>query len=105
MDDLSRAFDAESAQEMDMDIDVMFHAQHITRLHLQEPTGAQYEKAMAELERSTSAYAMERFKITLIAQVARVDRAVVLGMKKSQIEAAFSFLSRLLDDGQKTGAS
>jgi hypothetical protein len=81
----------------------MFHAQHVTRLHLQEPTGRQYENACKELANGANAYAMERFKITLIAQAAKVDRAIIEGMKKSQIERAFDFLSRLLDAGRPTG--
>ena len=90
-------------QSMDMDIDVMFHAQRITTLHLEEPTAGQYERAVQELAPGPNAYTMERFKISLIANVAKVDRSVVLGMKKSQIEEAFAFLSRLLANGQPTG--
>lgn len=102
---LAGAMDGALPQTLDLDIDVMFHAQRVTRLHLEEPTGAQYEKAVQELASGPNAYTMERFKITLIANVANVDRLVVLGMKKSQIEEAFSFLSRLLDAGQPTGAT
>lgn len=90
-------------QTLDMDIDVMFHAQRVTHLHLEEPTGGQYEKAAQELASGANAYTMERFKISLIANVAKIDRSVVLGMKKHQIEEAFTFLSRLLVDGQQTG--
>ncbi len=90
-------------QMLDMDIDVMFHAQRVTRLHLEEPTAGQYEKAAQELAGGANAYTMERFKITLIANVAKVDRSVVLGMKRSQVEEAFGFLSRLLATGQATG--
>jgi hypothetical protein len=90
-------------QTLDMDIDVMFHAQRVTRLHLEEPTAGQYERAVQELAAGPNAYTMERFKITLIANVAKVDRSVVLGMKKHQIEEAFDFLSRLLANGQPTG--
>lgn len=89
--------------ELDLDIDVMFHNQRITRLHLQEPTGKQYERAIQELASGQNPYTMERFKVTLIANVAKVDRAVVEGMKKRDIERAFDFLSRLLADGQRTG--
>ena len=90
-------------QTLDMDIDVMFHAQRVTRLHLEEPTGAQYERAVQELAGGPNVYSMERFKITLIAAVAKVDRSVVLGMKKSQIDEAARFLSRILASGQPTG--
>lgn len=101
--DLGAAMDAELPQTMDMDIDVMFHAQRVTRLHLEEPTAGQYERASQELASGPNAYTMERFKVSLIANVAKVDRAVVLGMKKSQVEEAFGFLSRLLDSGRPTG--
>lgn len=90
-------------QSLDLDIDVMFHAQRVTRLHLEEPTAGQYEKAVQELAGGPNAYSMERFKISLIAAVAKVDRSVVLGMKKSQVEEAFDFLSRILATGQPTG--
>jgi hypothetical protein len=90
-------------QTLDLDIDVMFHAQRVTRLHLEEPTGGQYEKAVQELASGPNAYTLERFKISLIAAVAKVDRSVVQGMKKSQIEDAYGFLSRLLAAGQPTG--
>jgi len=90
-------------QTLDMDIDVMFHAQRVTRLHLEEPTAGQYEKAMQELAAGVNAYTLERFEISLIAAVAKVDRSVVLGMKRSQIEGAFRFLSRLLASGRLTG--
>lgn len=90
-------------QTLDLEIDVMFHAQRITRLHLEEPTAGQYEKAVQELASGPNAYTMERFKISLIANVAKMDRAVILGMKKSQVEEAFNFLSRLLANGQATG--
>ena len=88
---------------LDMDIDVMFHAQRITRLHLEEPTGGQYERAVQELAPGPNAYTLERFKVSLIANVAKVDRSVVLGMRKSQIEEAFGFLSSLFRDGLATG--
>lgn len=102
---LAAAFDKEdkTPRTMDMEIDVMFHAQRVTRLHLQEPTGGQYERAVQELAPGPNAYTLERFKITLIAQVAKVDRSVVLGMRKSQIEEAFNFLSDLWRDGPETG--
>jgi hypothetical protein len=90
-------------QTLDMDIDVMFHAQRVTSLHLEEPTGAQYEKAVQELASGVNAYTLERFKISLIANTAKVDRTVVLGLRKSQIEEAYSFLSRLLANGLPTG--
>jgi len=90
-------------ETLDMDIDVMFHAQRVTRLHLEEPTAGQYEKAAHELAGGANAYTMERFKISLIANVAKVDRSVVLGMRRSQVEEAFNFLSRLLVAGQATG--
>jgi hypothetical protein len=92
------------AQTLDMDIDVMFHAQRVTRLHLEEPTAGQYEKAMQELASGVNAYTLERFEVSLIAAVGKVDRAVVLGMKRSQIEEAFRFLARLLASGRPTGA-
>ena len=92
-------------QTLDMDIDVMFHAQRVTRLHLEEPTAGQYEKAMQELAGGVNAYTLERFEISLIAAVAKVDRSVVLGMKRSQIGEAFSFLARLLAAGRPTGAT
>lgn len=100
---LDGEFKETAPQTLDLDIDVMFHAQRITRLHLEEPTAGQYEKAVQELASGPNAYTMERFKISLIANVAKVDRSIVLGMKKSQVEEAFSFLSRLLDSGQRTG--
>lgn len=90
-------------QTLDMDIDVMFHAQRITRLHLEEPTAGQYERAIQELVGGPNAYSMERFKISLIANVAKVDRSVILGMKKHQVEEAFDFLERLLANGRPTG--
>lgn len=99
------AHDDGPPQSLDMEIDVMFHAQRITHLHLEEPTGGQYEKAAQELASGANAYTMERFKISLIANVAKVDRTIVAGMKKSQIEEAFDFLSRLLVGGRQTGES
>lgn len=103
---LASAFEEpEAPRTKDIDIDVMFHAQRVTRLHLQEPTGGQYERAVQELAPGPNAYTLERFKITLIAQVAKVDRSVVLGMRKSQIEDAFNFLSSLWRDGQETGGT
>jgi hypothetical protein len=103
---LAEAFEGTSEQSpamMDMDIDVMFHAQRVTRLHLEEPTGGQYENAMKELQGGANPFSMERFKMSLIANVAKVDRSVVLGMKKNQIEEAFAFLDRTLRSGPATG--
>ena len=102
-EDLVPLEEEEPPSEMTMEIDVMFHAQHVTELHLREPTGKQYEKAIRELTNGNNPYTMERFKVTLIAESARVDRAIVEGMKKRQIEKAFDFLARLLGDGRITG--
>jgi hypothetical protein len=104
-EDLTPLEEEEPPTELDLEIDVMFHAQHITSIHLQEPTGKQYETAMRELINGTNAYTMERFKVTLIAQAARVDRSIVEGMRKRQIDKAFDFLARLLADGRPTGES
>jgi hypothetical protein len=92
-------------QTLDMDIDVMFHAQRVTRLHLEEPTAGQYERAMHELAGGANSYTLWRFEVSLIAAVAKVDRSVVLGMKRSQVEEASRFLSRLRAAGQATGAT
>ena len=89
----------------DMEIDVMWHSQHITRLHLQEPTGRQVETAEKELIGGPNAYTLRRYQITLIAQVAKVDRQVVESMPVSQIEEAFDFLGGLLARGRQTGGN
>ena len=88
---------------LDLDIDVMWHAQHITRLHLQEPTMKQMEAAERELGNSPTPSQFRRFQIALVAAVARVDKQVVEQMPVSQAQEAFNFLSRLLARGQQTG--
>jgi hypothetical protein len=102
-DGMEQAMDEAPPQVLDLEIDVMFHAQRITSLHLEEPTGGQYERALKELKDGPNVVSLEAFKITLIAAVAKVDRNVVLGMRKSQIEVAYAFLARLLNGGPPTG--
>jgi|SRR5579862_1338357 len=102
-DGMEQAMDDMPPQVLDLEIDVMFHAQRITSLHLEEPTGGQYERALRELKDGPNVVSLEAFKITLIAAVAKVDRTVVLGMRKSQIEVAYNFLARLLNGGPPTG--
>jgi hypothetical protein len=97
--------EVEPERVRDMAIDVKWKAQHITRLHLCEPTGAQFEKALVEIARGDDPHSIQRFKITLIAQVAKVPREVVEAMPISQIEEAADFLAPLLPGGRRTGAT
>jgi Phage tail assembly chaperone proteins, E, or 41 or 14 len=90
----------------DMDIDVTFQKKRFTTLHLEEPTGKQLERAEQELNTvNPTAYMMRRYQISLIAAVAQVPREVVLELKQSQIEDAFSFLSDLRETSRKDGAT
>jgi hypothetical protein len=91
---------------LDMEIDVTFQKKRFTSLHLEEPTGKQLERAELEINTpNPTAYSMRRYQISLIAAVAGVPREVVLELKQSQIEAAFSFLSDLQETFRKDGAT
>jgi hypothetical protein len=97
-DDLPRTFD--------MDIDVTFQKKRFVSLHLEEPTGKQLEKAEIELNTAQpTAYTMRRYQVALIAAVAQLPREVVLELRESQLDEAFSFLADLRARSRKDGAT
>jgi len=88
---------------LDMEVDLKFHSQQITTLHLREPTAAQAETADKELAGGVNAHTLRRHQIALVAAVARVDRSVIGQLPVSQLEEAYSFLSRISARGRPTG--
>jgi hypothetical protein len=108
MDVITNEFDADEGESyprtLDMDIDVTFQKKRFTSLHFEEPTAKQLEKAEIELNTSQpNAYMMRRYQIALVAAVAQVPRDVVLELKYSELNRAFSFLSGLLDSTRQDG--
>lgn len=87
----------------DLEVDLHFHNQHITVLHLQEPTAAQAERADRELAGGVNAHTLRKHQIALVAAVARVDKDVIGQMKVSQLAEAYDFLRALSERGQPTG--
>jgi hypothetical protein len=90
----------------DLDVDVSYHAQHITSLHLKEPTAKQ--QWMAEKELSTRIelappHQVRRFMMVLIAGVANVPQEVIDQLPITKLEEAFDFLVSLRDTGPATG--
>jgi hypothetical protein len=99
-------FIAERPRSKDLDVDVMFHAQHITSLHLKEPTAKQ--QWMAEKELSTRIelappHQVRAFMIVLVMGVTNRPREVIESLPVSKLEEAFDFLLTLRDTGPATG--
>jgi len=101
-------FDAAAPHEnpldstMVMEVDIPWQSQRVTRLNLKEPTAGQYERALREVQAGTDAHTIQRYKITLIAEVANLPRQVIERMRASDVEKAFLFLAPLLPGFQAT---
>jgi hypothetical protein len=90
----------------DLEVDVTYHAQHITSLHLKEPTAKQ--QWIAEKELSTQIHLapphqVRRFMIILVAGVSNRPVEVIEALPVTKLEEAFDFLASLRDTGPPTG--
>jgi hypothetical protein len=90
---------------MVLDVDVPWQAQRVTKINLKEPTAGQYERALRELESGHFAHTIQRYKITLIAQVSNMPREVIERLRASDVEKAYVFLAPLLPGFQATSES
>lgn len=88
---------------MDLEVDVHFHAQHITVLHLKEPTAKQYRNAQRELVNGTTSFSNWNSHMRLIAEVANVPMEVVEQLPASKVIVARDFLERIMAAGLPTG--
>jgi Phage tail assembly chaperone proteins, E, or 41 or 14 len=101
-------FIVEPPRTKDLEVDVMFKAQHITSLHLKEPTAKQ--QWMAERELSTRIeqappHQVRKFMMVLIGGVANVPQEVIDQLPVTKLEEAFDFLLSLRDTGPATGST
>ena len=99
-------FIMETPRTKDIEVDVTYHSQRITSLHLKEPTAKQ--QWMAEKELSTRIelappHQVRRFMMVLIGGVANVPQEVIEQLPVTKLEEAFDFLVSLRDTGQATG--
>jgi hypothetical protein len=95
----------EAPRVKEMEVDLAYHAQRITRLTLREPTAGQFEKALLETRgpQGGDTYSNQRFKTTLVAGVCKLPREVIEQLPVTQLEEAASFLLALLNRGQPIG--
>src|SRR5215469_1762758 len=87
---------------MEMDVDLAYHAQRISKLTLREPTSGVVEKALLEARGVQDAYADTRFKITLVAGVTKLPREVIQQLPYTQLQDSFRFLAPFLGLGPPT---
>lgn len=91
----------------DIAVDVKWKAQHITTLHLKEPTARQQWLAEKELSvadmRQEPPWRIRAFMIVLVSSVANVPREVVEELPVHIVEDAFDFLVGLRGGGPRTG--
>lgn len=88
---------------LELEVDVTFHAQHITVLRLKEPTGKQMRRAEQELVSGPNAHTLRMFQMRLIAEVANVPFEVIDQVPVSKLNQAMDFLSLIMDAGRETG--
>ena len=86
----------------DMEVDLKFHNQTVTTLHLQEPTAAQAERADRELASGVNAHTLRKHQIALVAAVTKHPTEVIGQLRISQLEDAYNFLSQLSARGRRT---
>lgn len=103
---LSEDADAPASEERrttwDYPVDLKWKAQHISVLHLREPTAKQIELAEREISvspRDATAAMMRRYQIVLLSQVAKLPREVIEDMPVTKLEEAYAFLAGLLNPG------
>lgn len=97
--------DAPPPETLDLEIDVHYQAQHVTVLHLKEPTGKQMRLAERELANGGNPASLRQYQMRLVASVANVPMEVIEAMPVSKINEAFSFLSPFIARGLATGVS